>query len=206
MQGVGAPTTQARATPQRPKYDLNVEVRSDGSVRVIPPATKCSGRFKHITGKVKNSDVLIDSHGRILRDLRVSLTDRCNFRCLYCLPETEAAHNFYRGRWAAMPNSTPIVQQWVPKSHLLTFEEIERPSDRCGSGNTENQAYGGRTAAPQWCGNSGERDCGGAGDYGSGNDHERFSFRSKGNAAERSRASPVAASVWIHWIRQLSKK
>ncbi len=75
---------------------------------------------------MKNSDVLIDSHGRILRDLRVSLTDRCNFRCLYCLPETEAAHNFYRGRWAAMPNSTPIVQQWVPKSHLLTFEEIER--------------------------------------------------------------------------------
>jgi cyclic pyranopterin phosphate synthase len=69
---------------------------------------------------------LIDSHGRILRDLRVSLTDRCNFRCLYCLPETEAAHNFYRGHWAHMPNPAPIVQQWVPKSNLLTFEEIER--------------------------------------------------------------------------------
>lgn len=70
--------------------------------------------------------MLIDSHGRILRDLRVSITDRCNFRCLYCLPETEAAHNFYRGRWASMPNSTPIVQQWVPKSNILSFEEIER--------------------------------------------------------------------------------
>ena len=69
---------------------------------------------------------LIDSHGRILRDLRVSLTDRCNFRCLYCLPETEAAQNFYRGHWAHLPNSTPILQQWVPKSDLLTFEEIER--------------------------------------------------------------------------------
>jgi GTP 3',8-cyclase len=69
---------------------------------------------------------LVDSHGRILKDLRVSLTDRCNFRCLYCLPETEAAHNFYRGHWAAMPNSTPILQQWVPKSKILTFEEIER--------------------------------------------------------------------------------
>ena len=46
------------------------------------------------------TDLLIDSHGRVLRDLRVSITDRCNFRCLYCLPETEAAANFYRDRWA----------------------------------------------------------------------------------------------------------
>src|SRR5262252_575226 len=69
---------------------------------------------------------LVDSHGRVLRDLRVSLTDRCNFRCLYCLPETEAAQNFYRGHWAHLPNPAPIVQQWVPKSTLLSFEEIER--------------------------------------------------------------------------------
>ncbi|HXG47288.1 MAG TPA: radical SAM protein, partial [Methylomirabilota bacterium] len=61
-----------------------------------------------------------------MRDLRVSVTDRCNFRCLYCLPETEAAENFYRGRWASLPNSTPIVRQWAPRSHILTFEEIER--------------------------------------------------------------------------------
>jgi cyclic pyranopterin phosphate synthase len=72
------------------------------------------------------SNLLIDSHGRTLRDLRVSITDRCNFRCLYCLPETEAAHNFYRGRWANLPDSTPITRQWVPKSKILTFEEIER--------------------------------------------------------------------------------
>jgi cyclic pyranopterin phosphate synthase len=69
---------------------------------------------------------LIDSHGRVLRDLRVSITDRCNFRCLYCLPESEAAQNFYRGHWAHMPNSAPIVQQWVPKLNILRFEEIER--------------------------------------------------------------------------------
>jgi cyclic pyranopterin phosphate synthase len=69
---------------------------------------------------------LVDSHGRILRDLRVSVTDRCNFRCMYCLPETEAAQNFYRGHWAHLPNSAPITQQWVPKSNLLSFEEIER--------------------------------------------------------------------------------
>src|SRR4051812_31208054 len=69
---------------------------------------------------------LIDSHGRTLRDLRVSITDRCNFRCLYCLPETEAAQNFYRGRWAHLPNPTPIQQQWVPRTALLSYEEIER--------------------------------------------------------------------------------
>src|SRR5260370_17789090 len=72
------------------------------------------------------ASLLVDSHGRILRDLRVSLTDRCNFRCLYCLPETEAAQNFYRGHWARLPDSKPILQQWVPKSSLLSFEEIER--------------------------------------------------------------------------------
>ena len=72
------------------------------------------------------ADGLIDSQGRVLRDLRISLTDRCNFRCLYCLPETEAAHNFYRGHWAHMPNPAPIFPQWMPRDHLLTFEEIER--------------------------------------------------------------------------------
>jgi GTP 3',8-cyclase len=69
---------------------------------------------------------LVDSQGRVLRDLRVSLTDRCNFRCLYCLPETEAAQNFYRGRWAHLPNPAPIAQQWVPRAQILAFEEIER--------------------------------------------------------------------------------
>jgi cyclic pyranopterin phosphate synthase len=45
---------------------------------------------------------------------------------MYCLPETEAAQNFYRGHWAQMPDSTPIKQQWVPRTNLLSFEEIER--------------------------------------------------------------------------------
>src|SRR5260370_2925077 len=70
--------------------------------------------------------LLVDSHGRTLRDLRVSITDRCNFRCLYCLPEAEAAHNFYRGHWAHVPDAPPILQQWVLKSAILSFEEIER--------------------------------------------------------------------------------
>ena len=49
---------------------------------------------------------LKDSYGRAIRDLRVSLTDRCNFRCFYCLPHGEP----------------PIA----PKSQMLTFEEIEK--------------------------------------------------------------------------------
>ena len=69
---------------------------------------------------------LVDSYGRVMRDLRVSVTDRCNFRCLYCLPETEAAENFYRGRWANLPDSIPIARQWAPRAQILTFEEIER--------------------------------------------------------------------------------
>lgn len=75
---------------------------------------------------------LTDSFGRTMRDLRVSITDRCNFRCLYCLPETEEAANFYRGKFDPLKNPhpqpalTPIVREWKPKSALLTYEEIER--------------------------------------------------------------------------------
>jgi GTP 3',8-cyclase len=70
--------------------------------------------------------LLVDSHGRVMRDLRISVTDRCNFRCMYCLPETEAAENFYRERWATLVNPARIARQWQPKRNILTFEEIER--------------------------------------------------------------------------------
>jgi cyclic pyranopterin phosphate synthase len=68
---------------------------------------------------------LIDSHGRTLRDLRVSVTDRCNFRCLYCLPETEAAANFYQSRFVKN-GAQKIVRQWHSAANVLSFEEIER--------------------------------------------------------------------------------
>jgi cyclic pyranopterin phosphate synthase len=70
--------------------------------------------------------LLVDSHGRVMRDLRVSVTDRCNFRCMYCLPETEAAENFYRNRWATAVNPAPIAREWQPRQNILSFEEIER--------------------------------------------------------------------------------
>src|SRR6478672_2062201 len=75
---------------------------------------------------MSDAGLLVDSYGRVLRDLRVSVTDRCNFRCMYCLPETEAAQNFYRGRWATLPQPAPLKYQWQPRSKILTFEEIER--------------------------------------------------------------------------------
>jgi cyclic pyranopterin phosphate synthase len=75
---------------------------------------------------------LRDSHGRVMRDLRVSVTDRCNFRCLYCLPETEEAANFYRTRWEGLGKlpgpAGPIAYEWKPKVELLTYEEIVRVS------------------------------------------------------------------------------
>src|ERR1041384_5802189 len=53
---------------------------------------------------------LIDPFGRVVRDLRISVTDRCNFRCTYCMEED---------------------MQWVPRSEVLTFEEIERIARIC---------------------------------------------------------------------------
>jgi len=49
---------------------------------------------------------LADGHGRLIGDLRLSVTDRCNFRCQYCMPAE------------GLP--------WVPRSEVLSFEEIER--------------------------------------------------------------------------------
>jgi cyclic pyranopterin phosphate synthase len=74
-----------------------------------------------------NGDILVDSHGRILRDMRISVTDRCNFRCLYCLPETEEAANFYQSRFGKTLDSTAkIVRHWQPDNSILSFEEIAR--------------------------------------------------------------------------------
>jgi cyclic pyranopterin phosphate synthase len=51
-------------------------------------------------------DPLVDGHGRLIEDLRVSVTDRCNFRCQYCMPAD------------GLP--------WLEREEVLRFEEIER--------------------------------------------------------------------------------
>ena len=53
--------------------------------------------------------MLLDQHQRPLRNLRLSVTDRCNLRCSYCMPEAEYV--------------------WLPREDILQFEELERLVD-----------------------------------------------------------------------------
>ena len=53
----------------------------------------------------RSGEALADSFGRRITDLRVALTDRCNFRCVYCIPDE---HN-----------------DWIPRHEILSYEEIE---------------------------------------------------------------------------------
>lgn len=52
------------------------------------------------------AEQLVDGHGRIISDLRVSVTDLCNLRCQYCMPAEGV--------------------EWMPRDQILSFEEIER--------------------------------------------------------------------------------
>ena len=54
---------------------------------------------------------LVDTQGRVVRDLRISVTDRCNLRCVYCMPAE------------GMP--------WLPREQLLTYEELARFARVC---------------------------------------------------------------------------
>jgi cyclic pyranopterin phosphate synthase len=54
---------------------------------------------------------LVDGYGRVHRDLRISVTDRCNFRCTYCMPAEG--------------------MKWLPRDEVLSFEEIERIARVC---------------------------------------------------------------------------
>jgi cyclic pyranopterin phosphate synthase len=84
--------------------------------RIIPLA---DNRPRHVSVASAASELLStgaeltelkDAHGRILRDLRISVTDRCNFRCSYCMPKEVFDKN----------------HQYLPQSALLSFEEITR--------------------------------------------------------------------------------
>lgn len=67
---------------------------------------------------------LTDALGRPLKSLRVSVTDRCNIRCRYCMPEDDYV--------------------WLPRASILTFEEIDRlVGVFCGLGLTKVRLTGG---------------------------------------------------------------
>ena len=82
------------------------------SERVIPPIDQ---RLVSVAARVPSvatapSGLLGDSLGRPLRDLRISVTDRCNFRCSYCMPKEIFDKDY----------------AYLPHSSLLSFEEITR--------------------------------------------------------------------------------
>ena len=64
------------------------------------------GRWDAAAGRV------VDTLARPLHDLRISVTDRCNFRCTYCMPKEVFGRDY----------------RFLPRRELLTFEEIERVS------------------------------------------------------------------------------
>ncbi len=63
-----------------------------------------------VAGVEKQSSGVTDTRGRPLRDLRISVADRCNFRCIYCMPKEIFGSDY----------------QFLDRKELLTFEEIER--------------------------------------------------------------------------------
>ncbi|MGK0337066.1 MAG: cyclic pyranopterin phosphate synthase [Candidatus Azotimanducaceae bacterium] len=75
-----------------------VDPDATNRVPLIPAYTPTSG------------GMLPDTRGRLLRDLRISVTDRCNFRCTYCMPKEVFDRDY----------------QYLPQSKLLSFEEITR--------------------------------------------------------------------------------
>jgi GTP 3',8-cyclase len=75
----------------------------------VPPAPTFQGADSYNQG-VTSQPSLHDQFGRPVRDLRISVTDRCNFRCTYCMPRA----TFGRG------------YSFLPRADLLSFEEIAR--------------------------------------------------------------------------------
>ena len=60
-----------------------------------------------VVGRHPQAGLLVDRNGRIASKLRISVTDRCNFACLFCMPEKEKV-------------------RWIPAADILTFGELER--------------------------------------------------------------------------------
>src|SRR5262245_40409257 len=100
-----APAARRRCLAAGP-LDSRASERPSPSPRTIAPGYRCSepaGFGLMITAEMN------DAFGRPLRNLRLSVTDRCNLRCSYCMPEADYV--------------------WLPKEDILDFEEIERLVD-----------------------------------------------------------------------------
>ena len=113
--------------------------------------------------------VLKDSLDRPLRNLRLSVTDRCNLRCSYCMPEPDYV--------------------WLPREDILHFEEIETLVDvftgaRRGQGAADRR----RAAAAARPARPGAAPRRAAGDSRPGDDHQR---RAAGGARAGAHATPA---------------
>src|SRR5687767_11425276 len=70
-----------------------------------PISLQLSPRVTESASDASWPERLVDSYGRVVTNLRISVTDRCNFRCVYCMPEEMAFYD---------------------RSEILTYEEILR--------------------------------------------------------------------------------
>ena len=80
------------------------------NMKIIPIRAELQNALPEFEGTIPASGPLADRMGREVRDLRISVTDRCNFRCTYCMPR-EVFDKDYK---------------FLPRNDLLSFEEIER--------------------------------------------------------------------------------
>ena len=83
--------------------------RNTPAARIIPLADASALRLQ-AAPRVAPTGRVADARGRALRDLRISVTDRCNFRCVYCMPKDVFGRDY----------------PFLPQADLLTFEEIAR--------------------------------------------------------------------------------
>ena len=85
---------------------MNLEIQAVPAVTMPGPVGRERRRSRLSAMPTRQREPLQDGHGRTIGDLRVSVTDRCNFRCQYCMPAE------------GLP--------WLERSALLSYEEIER--------------------------------------------------------------------------------
>jgi cyclic pyranopterin phosphate synthase len=93
----------AREIPLQPLHAL-------ASTQVARPRAPAALPLPLATDGPASDQEILDTLGRPLHDLRISVTDRCNFRCSYCMPKTVFGRDY----------------PYLPQTELLTFEEITR--------------------------------------------------------------------------------
>src|SRR5438445_9291897 len=75
-------------------------------INLTPPASRLSVD----ADRTRLPERLVDTYGRVVKNLRLSITDRCNFRCVYCMPEE---------------------MQFFPRAEILSYEELVRIAALC---------------------------------------------------------------------------